>query len=129
MRVVAAVAMAVLVAGLAAQSLFFLRESFDQATTSGKHPLRAFLERVDAVVPAGASFAAPSSRVSDAARYILYPRPRLMPAYTKSGLQKAGVQYVIVTPGARPPALVGRQPWYTVVLTTPQGRVLKILHG
>ena len=128
-RVVAVAAAAILAAGLVAQSLFFVRETVDQVTASGNHPLRTFLERVDSVLPANASFAAPSSRVSDAGRYILYPRPRLMPVYTKSGLQQSGVQYVIVTPGHRPPALVGQHRWYTTVLTTPQGRVLKVLDG
>ena len=124
LAVAASVALAI---GLAAQAVFLVREVHDQLAAPLDHPMRNFLEEANRAIPAGAPFAATSYRVSDAARYLLYPRPRVqVTSFRRRALRAAGVRYVIVTPLQRPPALTGAHDWYRVVLATPQGRVLEV---
>jgi len=124
--VVARGALAVLAVGLALQVGFVVREAVNQQQAPRAHPLRDFLRQVDRVMADRATFAATSTRVADAARYVLYPRQRLTPAFTRAGLRASGVTYVIVTPGHRPSALTGDHDWYRVLLATPRGRVLQV---
>jgi hypothetical protein len=127
--VFAATAAAVLVAGLGAQLWFSIHETLDQVSAPARHPLRGFLDQINDTMPANEPFAATSARVSDAARYVLYPRPRVNPTFTKRGLQSADVRYVIVTRAHRPRNLTGEHQWYTVILATPAGRLLELKHG
>lgn len=125
--VVAVAAAAALVIGIGLQTVFLLREVGDQLSAPLAHPLRDFLEEANRAVPAGAPFAATSYRVSDAARYLLYPRKRVqVTSFSRRALRAAGVRFVIVTPLNRPRAVTGDHDWYRVVLATPQGRVLEV---
>jgi hypothetical protein len=121
-------ALAVLAVGLTVQVGFAAHEAIDQLQAPRAHPLRGFLLQADRLMRADAFFAATSPRVSDAARYLLYPRQRMTPTFTRRSLEAAGVDYVIVTPGHRPPALTGRHDWDRVLLATPRGRVLEVQH-
>jgi|SRR3954447_17505354 hypothetical protein len=127
--VLAATAAAVLVAGLGAQLWFSIHETLDQVSAPARHPLRGFLDRINETMPTNEPFAATSTHVSDAARYVLYPRPRVTPTFTKRGLQSADELYVIVTSAHRPSNLTGEHQWYTVILATPEGRLLQIKDG
>jgi len=122
----ARLAVALLIAGLAVQAGFMVREARDQLTTPVTHPLRDFLRRADRLIPAGARYAVTSPVRSDDARYFLYPRGQVATAFDRTALERSGVRYVIVTADARPPALRGPQPWYRVLLATPSGRLLEL---
>jgi hypothetical protein len=124
--VLARLAVALLIAGLAVQAGFMVREAHDQLTTPVTHPLRDFLQRADALIPAGAGYAVTSPVRSDDARYFLYPRRQVSTAFDRASLESSGARYVIVTADARPDALEGRQPWYRVLLNTPSGRLLEL---
>jgi hypothetical protein len=123
----ARLAIALLIAGLVVQAGFMVREVHDQLSTPVTHPLRDFLERADAIVPAGAGYVVTSPVRSDDARYFLYPRRQVTPAgFDRASLEASGARWVIITADARPAALHGLQPWYRVRLSTPSGRLLEL---
>jgi hypothetical protein len=125
--VLARLAIALLIAGLAVQAGFMVREAHDQLSTPVTHPLRDFLEQADAIVPAGAGYVVTSPVRSDDARYFLYPRRQVTPAgFDQASLEASGARWVIITADARPAALRGLQPWYRVRLSTPSGRLLEL---
>jgi hypothetical protein len=125
--VLARLAIALLIAGLVVQAGFMVREAHDQLSTPVTHPLRDFLERADAIVPAGAGYVVTSPVRSDDARYFLYPRRQVTPAgFDQASLEASGARWVIITADARPAALRGLQPWYRVRLSTPSGRLLEL---
>ncbi len=124
--VLARLAVALLIAGLAVQAGFMVREAHDQLTTPVAHPLRDFLERADALIPAGAGYAVTSPVRSDDARYFLYPRQQVPTGFDRASLESSGARYVIVTRDAQPDTLRGPQPWYQVLLSTPSGRLLEL---
>ena len=125
--VLARLAVALLIAGLAVQAGFMVREAHDQLSTPVRHPLRDFLERVDAIIPAGAGYVVTSPVRSDDARYFLYPRRQVAPAgFDQTSLEASGARWVIVTADARPAALRGLHPWYRVRLSTPSVRLLEL---
>jgi hypothetical protein len=125
-RLIGALAALALAFGLAAQAAFTAREARRQLSEPVHHRLRGFLEDADRVMAPGATFTATSFRVGDAARYLLYPHPRVTADLTRKGLEQAGVRYVVVTPRHRPASLTGQHGWYRVVLTDRQGRVLEL---
>jgi hypothetical protein len=120
-------AVALLIAGLAVQAGFMVREAHDQLSRPVTHPLRDFLERADALIPPAATYVVTSPVRSDDARYFLYPRRQVTPAgYDQASLEASGARWVIVTADARPVTLRGLQPWYRVRLSTPSIRLLEL---
>ena len=99
--VLARLAVALLIAGLAVQAGFMVREAHDQLSTPVRHPLRDFLERADAIIPAGAGYVVTSPVRSDDARYFLYPRRQIATAFDRASLERSGTRYVIETSDAR----------------------------
>jgi hypothetical protein len=124
--VLARLAVALLIAGLVVQAGFMVREAHDQLTTPVAHPLRDFLQSAGRLIPAGAGYAVTSPVRSDDARYFLYPRQQVATAFDRASLERSGARYVIVTDDARPATLRGAQPWYRVLLSTPNGRLLEV---
>lgn len=124
--VLARLAVALLIAGLAVQAGFMVREVHDQLSTPVRHPLRDFLERADALIPAGDEYVVTSPVRSDDARYFLYPRRRVTSGFDQASLEASGARWVIVTADARPATLRGLQSWYRVRLSTPSGRLLEL---
>jgi hypothetical protein len=122
----ARLAIALLIAGLAVQAGFMVREVHDQLSTPVRHPLRDFLEQADAVIPAGDEYVVTSAVRSDDARYFLYPRRQVTSGFDQASLEASGARWVIVTADARPATLHGQQSWYRVRLTTPSGRLLEL---
>jgi hypothetical protein len=103
-----------------------VREVHDQLSTPVRHPLRDFLERADALIPAGDEYVVTSPVRSDDARYFLYPRRRVTSGFDQASLEASGARWVIVTADARPATLRGLQSWYRVRLSTPSGRLLEL---
>jgi len=124
--VLARLAVALLIAGLVVQAGFMVLEAHDQLTKPVTHPLRDFLLRADRLIPAGAGYAVTSPVRSDDARYFLYPRQQVVTAFDRASLERSGVRYVIVTDDARPDTLRGPQPWYRLLLSTPDARLLEV---
>lgn len=125
-RLLAALVVAVAVAGLLAQAGFMLREANDELSTSPSHQLRRLLQQADEVIPAGDGYAVTSNVRSDNARYFLYPRARIQTSFTREALERSGVRWVIVTNDARPPALRGEGDWYRIRIRTAAGRLLEV---
>jgi hypothetical protein len=124
--VLARLAVALLIAGLVVQAGFMVREAHRQLTTPVTHPLRDFLQNAARLIPAGAGYAVTSPVRSDNARYFLYPRRQVVTGFDRASLERSGVRYVIVTDDARPATLRGLQPWYRVLLATPDARLLEV---
>ena len=112
--------------GLVAQAGFMAREIDHGLSAAHRQPLRRFLVRADALLPAGAQYAATSPVRSDDARYYLYPRQPVTTGFSRSALRRSGVRYVVVTWDAVPPDLRGAHDWYTPILTATAGRLLEV---
>ena len=82
--VLARLAVALLIAGLVVQAGFMVREVHDQLSMPARHPLRDFLERADALIPAGDEYVVTSPVRSDDTRYFLYPRRQVTSGWSRA---------------------------------------------
>lgn len=125
-RLLAALTLVLCGAGLLAQAGFMVHDADRALRIDQKGALRQLLRRADQLIPPAAVYAATSPVRSDNARYYLYSRQAVVTGFSRRGLERSGVRWVIVTRDAVPQTLRGEHRWYRVAASTSAGRVLEV---